>query len=68
VELTARASWLDLSSGSIDGGRMLTATVGPAWTWNRWVRVLAGYVFARTGDRPRKGSAHIGQLRLEFVL
>jgi hypothetical protein len=47
---------------------MVTATLGPAWTWNRWVRVLAGYVFAHAGDGPGKGSAHIGQLRLELVL
>jgi len=68
VELTARASWVDLSDGAIEGGRMFTANVGPAWTLNRWVRVLAGYVFARVRDQPNEGSAHIAQLRLEFVL
>jgi phosphate-selective porin OprO/OprP len=68
VELTARASWVDLSNGPVEGGRMVTATVGPAWTWNRWVRVLLGYVFAHAGDGPGSGSAHIGQLRLELVL
>jgi phosphate-selective porin OprO/OprP len=68
VELSARASWVDRSDGAIDGGRMVTATAGPAWTLNRWVRVLAGYVFARVRDRPGKGCAHIAQLRLEFVL
>jgi phosphate-selective porin OprO/OprP len=68
LELTGRASWLDLSNGSIKGGRMVTTTVGPAWTWNRWVRVLAGYVFAHADDGPGKGNAHIAQLRFEFVL
>jgi len=47
---------------------MFTADVGPAWTLNRWVRVLAGYVFARVRDRPDDGAAHIAQLRLELVL
>jgi phosphate-selective porin len=68
VELAARAGWLDLTDGSIEGGHMLTATLGPTWTLNRWVRVLAGYVFAHSDDGPRNGSAHIAQVRLELFL
>ena len=47
---------------------MVTATLGPTWTLNRWVRVLAGYVFAHSDDGPRDGSAHIAQVRLELFL
>jgi len=68
LELTARASWLDLSDGAVHGGHLLTLSAGPAWTWNPWVRLLAGYVFAHTTDRPDTGEAHILQLRIELQL
>ena len=68
LELTARTSWLDLDDGPVRGGRLWTLDVGPAWTWNRWVRVLGGYVFARSTGREDAGHAHILQLRLEVQL
>jgi phosphate-selective porin OprO/OprP len=67
LELAARVSWLDLSDAGVRGGRMLAVTVGPAWTWNRWLRVLAGYVFADVRGRPDGGSQHILQSRLELA-
>jgi phosphate-selective porin OprO/OprP len=67
LELAARLSWLDLSDGAVRGGRMLSFTVGPAWTWNRSVRVLAGYVVAHVDDRPERGTLHIVHTRLELV-
>jgi phosphate-selective porin OprO/OprP len=66
LELAARLSWLDVSDGGVDGGRMLSVTIGPAWTWNRNVRVQAGYVVARVRDRPDDGTQHIAQARLEL--
>lgn len=66
VEIAARLSWLDLSDGPLRGGRMLTATVGATWTWNRFVRLQAGYVFADVRDRPDASFAHIVQVRLEL--
>jgi phosphate-selective porin len=66
VEIAARISWLDLSDGPLLGGRMLTATVGATWTWNAWVRIQAGYVFADVRDRPDASFAHIVQARLEL--
>ena len=68
VELAARLSWLDLSDGPLRGGRMLTAALGATWTWNRFVRIQAGYVFADVGDRPEASFAHIVQARLELNL
>jgi phosphate-selective porin OprO/OprP len=65
-ELAARASWVDLSDGEIDGGRMATVDVGPTWTWNRFVRLQAGYVYARVFDRPERSNAHVAQVRLEL--
>jgi phosphate-selective porin OprO/OprP len=68
LELAARLSWLDLSDGRVHGGRMLASTLGATWTWNRWVRVQAGYVFADVDDRPDASFAHIVQTRLEIRL
>ena len=68
VELAARLSWVDLTDGPILGGRMVTATVGATWTWNRWVRLQAGYVFAHVRDRPDASFAHIAQARIELGL
>jgi phosphate-selective porin len=65
-ELAGRVSWLDLEDGPVRGGRMLAATLGFTWTWNPWVRILGGYVFARVSGRPDDGLAHIVQTRLEL--
>lgn len=67
VELTARASWLDLTDGDLRGGRMWSVSIGPAWTWNRWVRVLGSYIRATTSARDDAGTIFIAQLRLEMA-
>jgi phosphate-selective porin OprO/OprP len=66
LELAGRVSWLDLEDGPVRGGRMLTANLGFTWTWNAWVRVQGGYVFAWVRGRPDEGLAHIVQGRLEL--
>jgi phosphate-selective porin OprO/OprP len=68
VEVAGRLSWLDLSDRGLDGGRMWTSALGATWTWNRWVRIQAGYVFAHVSDRPDASFAHILQTRLELRL
>jgi phosphate-selective porin OprO/OprP len=68
VEIAGRLSWVDLSDGPLRGGRMLTANVGVTWTWNRFVRVQAGYVFADVRDRPEATLAHIVQAPRELGL
>jgi len=67
LELAGRVSWLDLSDDGVRGGRMLSLAIGPAWTWNRYVRVLANYVVARVRGRPDDGTQHIAQARLELA-
>jgi phosphate-selective porin len=67
-ELTGRVSYLDLSDGPVDGGRMATLAFGPAWTWNRFVRLLGGYVYARVADAPGGSNAHVFQARIELRL
>jgi phosphate-selective porin OprO/OprP len=66
LEATARIGWIDLTDGDVRGGRMLTIHLGPAWTWNDHVRVLAGYVFADVRDRADVDVAHVVQARLEL--
>jgi phosphate-selective porin OprO/OprP len=65
-ELATRATWLDLDDGPIAGGRMATFSIGPAWTWNRWVRFLADYVYAHVDESPSRSNAHIVQGRIEL--
>jgi phosphate-selective porin OprO/OprP len=67
VEVAARLSWLDLSDADVDGGRLLTFSLGPAWTWNGNVRVLADWVVGRVTDRPEEGWLGICQMRLELL-
>lgn len=67
LELTARSSWLDLDDGSIRGGRLWTASFGPTWTLERWLRVLGGYVFAHP-TRSDEQDAHVVQVRIELQL
>jgi phosphate-selective porin OprO/OprP len=66
LELAARLSWLDLSEKEVEGGRLLTLSFGPAWTWNRNVRVLSGFVLGDVGGRPDDGPFGIYQMRLEL--
>jgi phosphate-selective porin OprO/OprP len=65
-EVTGRVSWLDLSDGPLRGGRLLCVAAGPTWSWNDYVRWHAGYVFARTSDRPGPPHAHVLQARVEL--
>jgi phosphate-selective porin OprO/OprP len=67
LEMGVRLSWLDLSDGAVRGGEMLSLTVGPAWTLNRWVRVMANYGMARVRNAPDEGTLHVLQARLELV-
>lgn len=68
LEVAWRVSWLSLSDGPVRGGRLVVATVGPAWVLNRWVRIEAGYVAAVIRDRPGGSHAQIFQARLELRL
>lgn len=68
VEVTGRVSWLDLDDGFVRGGRMVTTNVGLVWTWNRYVRLHLGWVYAHTDRRIDAGDAQIVQTRFEFRL
>lgn len=66
LETTVRVGWIDLTDGDVRGGRMLTLHLGPAWTLNRHVRLLGGYVLAHVRDRPGDEVAHVLQARVEL--
>jgi len=69
LELAARLSWLDLADGPVDGGRLYGVGLGVTWTWNRFVRIQAGYGFSHTRGGPEAGGAgHILQTRLELQI
>jgi phosphate-selective porin OprO and OprP len=66
IELAARASYLDLSDGPIDGGRMVVLMPGVNWYWSRHLRVQANYGWADVLDGPHPGNLHIFQARLQM--
>jgi phosphate-selective porin len=67
LELSGRLSWLDLSQREVEGGRLFMLAFGPAWTWNRNVRVLSGFVLGHVASRPDAGYFGLYQVRLELT-
>ncbi len=63
-ELAARYSYLDLSDGEIDGGKLRDFTLGLNWYLNPNFRIIWNYGYADAADR---GSANIFQWRFSFV-
>jgi phosphate-selective porin OprO/OprP len=68
LELTGRLSWIDLDNGPVEGGRMIDVAVGPTWTWNKFVRFLASYSYARIVEEAGGDDAHVAQARIELRL
>ncbi|HTS55521.1 MAG TPA: porin [Burkholderiales bacterium] len=66
-ELAARYSYVDLNSGSVNGGRMNIAMLGLNWYWNRYMRWMfnAGYANVTGGTSP--GDLFIYQARLQLT-
>lgn len=67
VGVSQRVSYLDLTSGQVRGGKMLSATSAVSWYWNAHVRVMFNYVFADVTDGPQEGAANIFESRFEFA-
>lgn len=65
-EMAQRVSWLDLSTGRVRGGELLTLASGVTWHLNAELRLSANYVFAHVADGPQNGEANIFQMRLEI--
>lgn len=65
-ELGQRISYLDLTDGSVRGGKMLSLTSGITWHLDPQLKFLVNYVFAHVTDRPGAGDASIFQARVEI--
>jgi len=65
-EIGQRISYLDLTDGSVRGGRMLSLTSGITWHLNAQLKLAANYVFAHVTDKPGAGDANVFQARIEI--
>jgi Phosphate-selective porin O and P len=65
--LSGRYSFLDLSGGPIDGGRMTIISGGLNWYWTSNIRWKFGYGFAHVVDGPSPGNLNIFQGRFQIV-
>lgn len=66
LEVGQRISWLDLSSGGVRGGDMLSLTSGFSWHLGAELRLALNYVFAQVTNNPEPGNANIFQARIEI--
>jgi len=65
VELAARHSRADLSSGGLQGGALSTSTLGINWYPNSIARITANYIHANVVGI---GGTDIWQMRFQFAL
>ena len=72
-EVAARYSYLDLSDGEADGGRLATTTLGLNWYLNPQVRIMWNWVHAMLdrdsvviGNTDHDGDADIFMMRTQF--
>jgi len=66
ITLGARYSYLDLSDGPIDGGRMHTFMPGLNRYWSQHARIQFNYGWSIMDGGPSPGDLHIFQARLQL--
>jgi len=66
-ELATRFSYLDLTDGPIDGGRMAILMPGLNWYWNQHLRWQFNYGFSHVDGGPSPGNLNIFQARVQFA-
>jgi phosphate-selective porin OprO/OprP len=66
-EVAARYSYVDLTSGSVNGGRMNIAMLGLNWYWNRYIRWMLNTGYANVNGGTSPGDLFIFQARLQMV-
>jgi phosphate-selective porin OprO/OprP len=67
LEIAARYSYLDLTDGAVNGGRMAILMPGVNWYWNQHARWQFNYGFAHVVDGPSPGNLNIFQARFQIV-
>ncbi len=66
-QIAARASYLDLSSGPVDGGRIAETTLGLNWWWNRYLRWQLNYGYAHIAGGASPGRVQVLQGRIQLM-
>ncbi len=62
-----RLSYLDLTDGPIDGGRVTESTLGLNWWWNRYLRWQLNYHYAIVAGGLSPGHVQILQGRVQLM-
>jgi phosphate-selective porin OprO/OprP len=68
LELVGQASYLDLTDGGIDGGRMAIIGAGLNWHWSPMVKWQFNGLFSRVNGGATPGDAFIVQARAQLAL
>ncbi len=66
-QLGLRMSYLDLMSGTVNGGRVLETTAGVNWWWNRYLRWQLNYHYAVVNGGLTPGHVQILQARVQLM-
>jgi phosphate-selective porin OprO/OprP len=66
-QVAARVSYLDLTSGPVEGGRILQTTLGLNWWWSRYLRWQLNYGLANVEGGTTPGRLQILQGRLQLM-
>lgn len=66
-QVAARASYLDLTSGPVEGGRIAEATLGLNWWWNRYLRWQFNYNYASIEGGASPGRLQVLQGRVQLM-
>ncbi len=66
-QVAARLSYLDLTSGPVEGGRILESTLGLNWWWNRYLRWQMNYGYANVEGGATPGRLQIIQGRVQLM-
>jgi len=67
-EVAGRYSYVDLSAGRVDGGRMHGLTAGMNWYWSHYVRWQFNYQFMDIHGGIDSGRLHVFQMRVQLVV
>lgn len=67
LEVAARYSYVDLTSGAVLGGRMAIGMAGLNWYWNRYLRWQFNAGYASVTGGPSPGNLYILQARLQMT-
>jgi phosphate-selective porin OprO/OprP len=66
-QLATRLSYLDLTYGPVEGGRMTEGTLGLNWWWNRYLRWQFNYGYALIEGGATPGRVQILQTRVQLM-